>query len=138
MICDDDGVAADLLALQLEELGHSVFIARSCGAAFTAACAQDFDALLCAPFLRDGSTIALPHALGIRRPPLVALTSRMGERLARPVARRVGFDMQLTKIVDARQLDALLRAAKRTVVAIAEVEPTAPVSRVGTRGRAES
>lgn len=134
LICDDDRIASGALAVELEKLGHSVLVTCSTSEAFSAACVHDFDALLCAPFLRDGSTIALPHALGIRRPKLAGLISKMGERLSAAVARRVGFDLQLTKVVDARRLDALLRASKVTLVIDGvEVEPPAPVSRVGAR-----
>ncbi|GAF91124.1 unnamed protein product, partial [marine sediment metagenome] len=60
-------------------------------------------------YLRDGSTLVLPSSLGIRRPPLVVLVTRLAERLAAPMARRVGFDAQLTKIVDPWRLDRMVR-----------------------------
>lgn len=100
------------LAAQLAERGHAVTVVRSYADAFSVACAEDFDALVTAPFLRDGAALALPTALGIRRPRLVVLVSRMSERLGAAVARRVGFDVQLTKVVDPRGLDRLLHASR--------------------------
>jgi len=134
LLCDDERGSTEALARELESLGHSVTIARSCAEAFAAACASDFDVLVAAPFLRDGSALVLPSALGIRRPRLTVLLSRMGERLAPVVTRRVGFDVQLTKLVDARRLDPLLRAAVAVVVAEPE-EPAEPVpaSEIGAR-----
>jgi len=110
LLCDEDRDHTEVLAHRLAELGHGVTVVRTYGDAFAAACAEDYDALLTAPFLRDGAALALPSALGIRRPRLVVLVSRMTERLATAVAKRVGFDAQMTKIVDVRALDRLLRA----------------------------
>ncbi len=53
----------------------------------------------------------LPRALGIRKPKLVVLVTRLSERLARTVAHRVGFHAQLTKMVDADRLDRILRSS---------------------------
>jgi len=131
LLCDDEHDATDALASELERLGHVVTVARTCAEAFAAACAKDFDVLVAAPFLRDGSTLVLPSALGIRRPRLTVLLGRMGDRLAPTVMRRAGFDRQLTKVVDARHLDYLVRAA----VAVVDAEPVepAPASDVGAR-----
>ena len=134
LLCDDERDSTEVLARELESLGHAVTIARSCAEAFAAACASDFDVLVAAPFLRDGSALVLPSALGIRRPRLTVLLSRMGERLAPVVTRRVGFDVQLTKLVDARRLDTLLRAAVAVVVAEpAEPAEPVPASEIGAR-----
>jgi DNA-binding response OmpR family regulator len=137
LLCDDDREPTDVLARELEGLGHAVTIARTCAEAFAAACARDFDVLVATPFLRDGSTLVLPSALGIRRPRLTVLVSRLGDRLAPMVVRRVGFDAQLTKIVDARHLDHVVRSSLATVVTVetAEVENAepAPASEVGSR-----
>lgn len=142
LLCDDERELTDALATQLENLGHSVTIARSCADTFAHACGHDYDALVIAPFLRDGSALVLPRALGIRRPRLVVLVSRLTDRLAQAVARRVGFDVQLTKIVDAKRLDRLLRAslaaaleAQRAVERAVQqtVEAPPPASEVGAR-----
>jgi DNA-binding response OmpR family regulator len=134
LLCDDERDSADVLARELESLGHDVTIARTCAEAFAAACARDFDVLVAAPFLRDGSTLVLPSALGIRRPRLTVLLSRIGDRLAPAVVRRVGFDTQLTKLVDGRSLDRLVRAVFVTVdVEPAEPPEPVPASEVGAR-----
>jgi DNA-binding response OmpR family regulator len=125
LLCDDERDSTDVLAKELASLGHTVTIARTCAEAFAAACGEDFDVLVAAPFLRDGSTLVLPSALGIRRPRLTVLLGRMGDRLSPVVAHRVGFDVQLTKLVDARRLDRLWRAA-------AAAEPV-PASELGAR-----
>ncbi len=109
LLCDDDRAHSETLAAALLELGHAVEIVRTYAEAFAIACAHDLDAMLVAPTLRDGSALVLPTALGIRRPPIVILISTLNERLASVVARRVGFDVQLTKVVDARVVDAILR-----------------------------
>jgi DNA-binding response OmpR family regulator len=111
LICDDDRVLADTLALGLHALGHAVEVTRSRADAFAVACAFDIDALVAGWSLRDGSALALPAALGIRRPPLLVLASRIDERLPLPVARRVGFDLQLTKVVEPASLDRVLRTS---------------------------
>jgi DNA-binding response OmpR family regulator len=140
LLCDDENGATAVLTSDLRGLGHAVTVARSCADTFAAACTYDFDALVVAPFLRDGSALVLPGALGIRRPRLVILTCRLGEHLMPSVARRVGFDMQLTKVVDARKLDRLLRAsiteAAAEVLGVASPagEAQAPTSEVGARG----
>jgi DNA-binding response OmpR family regulator len=125
LLCDDERDSTDVLARELESLGHVVTIARSCAEAFAAACAKDFDVLVAAPFLRDGSALVLPSSLGIRRPRLTVLLTRLGERLSPIVARRVGFDAQLTKLVDGQRIDRLMRA-------LAAAEP-APQSDIGAR-----
>jgi DNA-binding response OmpR family regulator len=114
LLCDEERDVTGALAVELEELGHAVTVVRTCADAFTAACAIDLDAMVVAPFLRDGSTLVLPRALGIRRPKLVILMSRMTERVSATTAQRVGFDAQLTKLVDAHKLDRLVRASLRT------------------------
>jgi DNA-binding response OmpR family regulator len=110
LLCDEDRDQIDTLVVELAELGHYVTVARTCADAFTAACRDDFDALLSAPALRDGTTLMLPRALGIRRPRLVLLVTRLSERVGTNVARGVGFDGQLTKIVSAARVDRILRA----------------------------
>jgi DNA-binding response OmpR family regulator len=111
LICDDDRTHADSLALGLHALGHAVEVTRSRADAFAVACAFDVDVILAGWTLRDGSALALPAALGIRRPQLLVLASRIHERLPMPVARRVGFDVQLTKVVEPLALERLFRAA---------------------------
>ena len=138
LLCDDEHELTDVLATQLENLGHLVTVARSCADTFAHACSHDYDALVIAPFLRDGSALVLPRALGIRRPRLVVLVSRLTDRLAQAVARRVGFDAQLTKIVDAKVLDRLVRtsilAGLEAQQAVAEtLESPPPASEVGAR-----
>ncbi len=142
LLCDGERELTDALATQLENLGHLVTIARSCADTFAHACSHDYDALVIAPILRDGSALVLPRALGIRRPRLVVLVSRLTDRLAQAAARRVGFDAQLTKIVDPHVLDRLLRAS---IVAALEaqqaieqavaltIESPPPASEVGAR-----
>ncbi len=112
LICDDDRDHADALALGLHALGHAVELTRSRADAFAVACAFDVDVLVAGWTLRDGSALALPSSLGIRRPPLVLLASRIDEHLSMHVARRVGFDLQLTKVVDPAALDRLLQAGR--------------------------
>ena len=138
LLCDDERDSTATLARELQELGHGVTIARTCAEAFAAACARDFDALVATPFLRDGSALVLPSALGIRRPRLAVLVCRITDRLAPVVARRVGFDAQLTKIVDVRRLDRLVRAsiASAAVVQAVPIDDAAeppPASEVGAR-----
>lgn len=139
LLCDEERESAAVLAAELEELGHDVTIVCSCSDAFSAACAHDYDVLVAAPFLRDGATLLLPRALGIRRPPLVVLMTRITERLSPVATQRVGFDAQITRVVDARRLDRLMRSA--AVAAQAEaaaavqavIEEAPPVSEVGAR-----
>ena len=141
LLCDEDRESAAPLAAELEDLGHDVTIVCSCSEAFSAACARDYDALVAAPFLRDGATLLLPRALGIRRPRLMLLMTRMSERLSPGAAERVGFDAQLTRVIDARRLDRFVRnaaaAAKarepHVVEAQAVVEDAAPASEIGAR-----
>lgn len=145
LLCDEERDATDVLAAELRDLGHAVTIARSCADTFAAACTYDFDALIVAPDLRDGSALVLPGALGIRRPRLAVLACRLRERLSVPVSRRVGFDVQLTKLIDPRRLDRLLRAsiaddAAEALAAASMVTPEPalvdqpPASEVGARG----
>ncbi len=140
LLCDEDRESAAPLASELEDLGHDVTIVCSCSDAFSAACAHDFDVLVAAPFLRDGATLLLPRALGIRRPRLMLLMTRMSERLSASATQRAGFDAQLTRIVDARKLDRVMRnaaVAARQRVAVVEaqavVDEPAPVSEIGAR-----
>lgn len=145
LLCDDERECTQVLAADLESLGHTVTIVRSCADAFGTACANDFDALLAAPFLRDGSALVLPGALGIRRPRLVVLTTRLSDRLAPAIAKRVGFDLQLCKVIDAKALDRMIRAsiarAEADVIDVdvievaveAEAETPPPASEVGGR-----
>ncbi len=111
LICDEDRLHSETLTAGLQELGYAVDTVRSYAEAFAIACAHDLNALVVAPFLRDGSALVLPTALGIRKPPVTVLITRMTERLANIVAKRVGFDAQITKVVDPRVLDRLIRAA---------------------------
>ncbi|WP_146655118.1 hypothetical protein [Labilithrix luteola] len=112
LICDEDRGHTEPLALGLFELGYMVELTRSYAEAFAIACARDFDALVTAPFLRDSSALMLPAALGIRRPLIVVLASRMGERLDPVIVRRVGFDAQLAKVVAPMTVDRMVRAAR--------------------------
>jgi DNA-binding response OmpR family regulator len=113
LICDEDRVHTDALAAGLAELGYSVEVTRTHAEAFAIACAFELDALVAAPFLRDGSALVLPAALGIRRPGALVLACRMTERLAPMVLGKAGFDAQLVKVVDARTVDRMVRAASR-------------------------
>ena len=138
LLCDEERESAAPLAIELEDLGHDVTIVCSCSEAFSAACAHDYDVLLAAPFLRDGATLLLPRALGIRRPRLMLLMTRMSERLSQSATERAGFDAQLTRVVDARRLDRVMRnAAVKTRVAVIEAQPVvdepAPASEIGAR-----
>lgn len=142
LLCDEERVPTDLLAAQMRERGHAVTVARSCSDAFAAACAYDYDALIVAPFLRDGSALVLPSSLGIRRPALVVLVTRLSERLAAVVAQRVGFNAQLTKIVDPWRLERMIRWSVASAAAAArqaarereaQVESKPPASEVGGR-----
>ena len=140
LLCDEDRESAAPLATELEDLGHAVTIVCSCSEAFSAACAHDYDVLVAAPFLRDGATLLLPRALGIRRPRLMLLMTRMSERLSPSATQRAGFDAQLTRIVDARRLDRVMRSAAavaKTRVAVIEaqavVDEPAPASEIGAR-----
>lgn len=111
LICDEDRFHTEILATGLEQLGYAVEIVRTYAEAFAIACAHDIDALVVAPFLKDGSALVLPSALGIRKPPVALLITRMTERIANVVARRVGFDAQLTKCVTAETVHRLVEAA---------------------------
>ncbi len=122
LICDEDRTHNEALGHPLRELGYEIQVARCYDEAFALACAIDLEGLLCAPFLRGGSALALPASLGIRRPPAVLLASRIGERLPDAVARRVGFDAQLSKVVDAVKLDRLIRGAVQARAAAARGE----------------
>ena len=140
LLCDEDRESAAPLASELEDLGHDVTIVCSCSDAFSAACAHDYDVLLAAPFLRDGATLLLPRALGIRRPRLMLLMTRMSERLSPSATQRAGFDAQLTRVVDARKLDRVVRnaaAAGKARIAVVEaqavVDEPAPASEIGAR-----
>lgn len=93
-----------MLAAAFAELGYFVEHTRSHAEAFAMACARDFRALIAAPFLRDGSALALPSALGIRRPLVVVLASRMAERLPDDIVVRAGFDAQWIKAIDAHKV----------------------------------
>ena len=109
LVCDEDRTHSEGLACALLELGYAVEVVRSYAEAFAIACAHDLDAMIVAPTLCDGSALVLPTALGIRKPPIVILMTTLHERLARVVARRVGFDVQLTKVVDPRVVDSILK-----------------------------
>jgi ActR/RegA family two-component response regulator len=112
LLCDDDRLHADALAYGLDELGYLVLLSRSLEEAFAVACRFDLEALVAGARVEDGSTLALPAALGIRRPPFSVLATRIGERIAMPIARRVGYRVQLTKVVEARAVDRLLVLAR--------------------------
>lgn len=111
LICDEDRIHTETLAAGLEKLGYAVEWVRTYAEAFAVACAQDIDALVVAPFLKDGSALVLPSALGIRKPPVTVLITRMTERIANVVAHRVGFDVQLTKCVAASRVHDLIESA---------------------------
>jgi DNA-binding response OmpR family regulator len=134
LLCDEEREPTDALAAELVQLGHRVALARSCAEAFAYACAHDVDALVVAPFLVDGAALVLPRALGIRRPRLVVLVTRLTERLAAATARRIGFDAQLTKVVDARQLDRLVRSSLADEQSARRDDAAPPASEVGGRG----
>src|SRR5438105_1941363 len=59
LLCDEDRDHTDSLAAELGRRGHGITVARSCADAFAAACALDFDAMILAPYLRDGSALVL-------------------------------------------------------------------------------
>jgi DNA-binding response OmpR family regulator len=131
LICDEDRWHNELLVAGFSELGFRAETTRSYAEAFALACARDFSALVTAPFLRDSSALILPAALGIRRPPVVVLASRMTERLDPEIVRRVGFDAQLSKVVDPRIVERLVRSAfMRAALAVTQ----APQSRDDMRG----
>ena len=111
LICDEDRFHTQTLASGLEQLGYVVEVVRTYAEAFAIACAHDIDALVVAPFLKDGSALVLPSALGIRKPPVAVLITRMTERIANVVARRVGFDAQITKCVSAQTVHQLVENA---------------------------
>lgn len=111
LVCDEDRAHSVMLGAALGELGYTVELARSHAEAFALACARDFRALVTAPFLRDGSALALPTALGIRRPLVMILASRLGERLAKDIVERAGFDAQWMKALDASKVHRLIRDA---------------------------
>ena len=115
LICDEDRFHTQTLANGLDALGYAVEHVRSYAEAFAIACAHDIDVLVVAPFLKDGSALVLPTALGIRKPPVTLLITRMTERIATAVATRVGFDAQLTKCVAPESVHRLVEnAANRT------------------------
>ena len=119
LLCDEDRAHTDELARGLDQLGHTVEVVCSHAEAFAIACAYDLDALVVAPFLRDGSALILPSALGIRRPPLVLLICALSERLAPRVVTRLGFDAQLTKVVAAEDVDRrLARTLRRDTLVV--------------------
>lgn len=136
LLCDEERESVALLAAELEALGHEVTIVCSCAEAFAAACAHDYDVLVAAPFLRDGATALLPRTLGIRRPRLMILMTRLTERLSAAAAQRVGFDAQLTRVVDVQRLDRILRTSAAGAAAHPAVvaEDAPPASEVGARG----
>lgn len=137
LLCDEERESVAPLAAELAALGHEVTIACSCAEAFAAACAHDYDVLVAAPFLRDGATLLLPRTLGIRRPRLMILVTRLTDRLSAAAAQRVGFDVQLTRVVDASRLDRILRASVARTAALPAVtagEEAPPASEVGARG----
>lgn len=111
LICDEDRFHTEVLSAGLEKLGYAVEVVRTYAEAFAIACAHDIDALVVAPFLKDGSALVLPSALGIRKPPVTVLITRMTERIANVVARRVGFDVQLSKCVAPETVHRLIENA---------------------------
>ena len=118
LLCDEECPTADPLAGELERLGHTITVVRSCADAFAHACKQDFDCLVLGVVSKDGGALALPRALGIRRPKLVILVSRLCDRIASPLVRHLGFDAQLAKIVDPKRLDRLARMAMASRMAL--------------------
>jgi DNA-binding response OmpR family regulator len=126
LICDEDRFHTQTLADGLEELGYAVEVVRTYAEAFAIACAHDIDALVVAPFLKDGSALVLPTALGIRKPPVAVLVTRMTERIANVVARRVGFDAQLTKCVSANRLHQLVESSLQRVHEAARGDGSSP------------
>lgn len=120
-----------MLAASLTYRGCHVEVVRSYAEAFALACARDFEALLTSPFLRDSSALVLPAALGIRRPPVAVLTCRLTERLDGAIVRRVGFDAQLVKAVDAAVVVRLIAQARRADAAL--IETFGPKSENGRR-----
>ena len=114
LLCDEDRGHTEHLAAGLEELGYVVEVVRTYAEAFGIACAHDVDALVVSPFVRDGSALVLPTALGIRRPRVVILVAGMTERIAPVVARRLAFDAQLTKVVDAKTIDRFVHSSAET------------------------
>lgn len=128
LICDEDRFHTEVLSAGLEKLGYAVETVRTYAEAFAIACAHDIDALVVAPFLKDGSALVLPSALGIRKPPVTVLITRMTERIASVVAHRVGFDVQLTKCVAPEIVHRLIESAAHR----AATEEIAPPARTST------
>ena len=126
LICDEDRSHTETLAAGLEELGYAVEVVNTYAEAFAIACAHDIDALVVAPFLKDGSALVLPSALGIRKPPVSVLITRMTERIAPVVALRVGFDAQITKCVPAATVHRLIDTGAQ------QAQPAAVDQRVRT------
>lgn len=119
LLCDVDRDHSESLAAGLRELGYDVQIVAAHADAFAIACSEDLDALVVAPLLRDGSALVLPSALGIRRPAVLVLATRLSDHFSTTAAKRVGFDTALTKVVMPEAVDRLVRrAAQRRAMGV--------------------
>jgi ActR/RegA family two-component response regulator len=124
LICDEDRAHTQTLVHGLERLGYAVEVVCTYAEAFAIACAHDIDGLVVAPFLKDGSALVLPSALGIRKPPVAVLITRMTERVSAVVAQRVGFDAQITKCVSAEVVHQLVEGSRKELDASDELAAT--------------
>jgi PAS domain S-box-containing protein len=114
LVVDDNGDAAEMLAMQLRFRGHEVRTAYDGLAALAAVRAQPPDVVLCDIGMpdMDGLEVArhLRQDLGLKRAFLVALTGYGGEGDRRR-SREAGFNAHLVKPVDLIDLEPLLSAA---------------------------
>jgi CheY-like chemotaxis protein len=111
LVVDDNGDAAEMLAMLLRLKGHEVRTAYDGPAALVAVRAQPPDVVLCDIGMpgMDGLEVArrLRQDLGLKQALLVALTGYGGEEDRRR-SREAGFNAHLVKPADVRALERLL------------------------------
>jgi len=97
-----------LLALLLEQLGHTVFSATTLAEAVAAVPAAQCDVLISDIGLPDGNGWELMARLGARRPPYAIAMSGFGQSSDRLRSIDAGYRHHLLKPVEPNRLEALL------------------------------
>jgi|KBSSwiStaDraftv2_1062776.scaffolds.fasta_scaffold157509_4 CheY-like chemotaxis protein len=115
-----------LLALLLEQLGHTVFTATTLAEALAAAPAARCDVLISDIGLPDGNGWELMARLGEERPPYAIAMSGFGQVSDRQRSLEAGYRHHLLKPVEPNRLEELLdEAARETARAAAQRERAA-------------
>lgn len=132
LVIEDDRDIADLLSLNLGDLGHQIDLALDGHSGLEKALAQHYDLVvldLMLPGL-DGLEICKRLRNQQNYVPILMLTARSSE-LDRVLGLEIGADDYMTKPFSIRELQARVKALLRRMEVLASPEPTQETLRVG-------